>query len=167
MHKGKVVWPVLAIAAMLLPQPCVMRAQTAAVDAYTPAQLKQMSAELRTQASASPGGAASEVLKRYPQHYTMLAYRNQSGIAEVHENFADVFIIVEGSATLESGGTVVAPKAGGPGETRGAALKGSSGTPLHAGDIVHIPAGVPHLMKLDRGSSVLYFVIKSQETPAT
>jgi len=95
----------------------------------------------------------------------MLAYRNQSGGAEVHARFADVFLIESGSATLETGGTVVDPKVDdATGETRGAALANSRAQQLHAGDIVHIPAGVPHRMRLEPGATVLYFVVKVQES---
>ena len=133
------------------------------IDAYTPEQLRQMKSAL--EAKASDSGTASETLAHYPGHYTMLAYRNQSGGAELHENFADVFVIVEGSATLLTGGTIVAPKTTAPGEIRGTAVEHGETQSLHPGEIVHIPAGVPHQMKLDPGKSVLYFVVKAQEKP--
>src|ERR1700734_104748 len=79
---------------------------SAAIDLYSPQQLQQRAAALQVQAEASPTGAASETLERYPQHFTMLAYRNRSGGAELHARFADVFLIEAGSAMLETGGTV-------------------------------------------------------------
>lgn len=133
------------------------------VDAYTPDQLRQRSAALKRSAAGS--GAASETLAQYPGHFTMLAYRNRSGTAELHDRFADVLMIVDGSATLLTGGTMVAPKHSGPGETRGTALKQSVATQLNRGDVVHIPAGVPHLLRLEPGASLLYFVVKVQESP--
>ena len=136
-----------------------------AIDLYSPQQLQQRAAALRAQAEASPSGAASETLEKYPQYFTMLAYRNKSGGAEVHARFADVFLIEAGSATLESGGTVVDPKLEeATGETRGSALANARLQQLHAGDIVHIPAGVPHRMKLESGATLLYFVVKVQES---
>ena len=138
---------------------------SAAIDLYSPQQLQQRAIALRAQAEASRTGAASETLEKYPQHFTMLAYRNQSGGGEVHARFADVFLIESGSATLETGGTVVDPKVDdATGETRGAALANSRAQQLHAGDIVHIPAGVPHRMRLEPGATVLYFVVKVQES---
>ena len=36
-------------------------------------------------------GQASETLKEYPRHTTMLSFRARDGVAELHENFADLF----------------------------------------------------------------------------
>jgi mannose-6-phosphate isomerase-like protein (cupin superfamily) len=147
--------------------PATPSAASAAIDLYSPQKLQQRAVALQAQAEASPSGAASETLEKYPQHFTMLAYRNKSGGAEVHARFADVFLIETGSATLETGGTVVAPKVDdATGETRGSALENSRVQQLHAGDIVHIPAGVPHRMRLEPGATLLYFVVKVQESGA-
>jgi mannose-6-phosphate isomerase-like protein (cupin superfamily) len=135
---------------------------SSATDIYSPAQLKEMGSALAAKATAT--GSAAENLAQYPGHFTMLSYRNQSGHAELHAHHADIFVIVEGSCTLESGGTVVSPQSTGPGETRGAALEHATEKKLQAGDVVHIPAGVPHLMRLEPGAHLLYFVIKVDES---
>lgn len=134
----------------------------ATVDSYTPEQLRKMGAELAAKATTT--GSAAETLVKYPGHYTMLSYRNQSGTAELHQHFADIFVIVEGSATLQSGGTIVTPQTSSPGEIRGASLDNPATRSVHAGDVVHIPAGVPHLLSLDKGAHLLYFVVKVQES---
>jgi len=43
-------------------------------------------------------GAASETLREYPGHCAMLLFRSRDGAAEVHENFADVFYVLDGHA---------------------------------------------------------------------
>lgn len=133
---------------------------------YTPQKLKELGAALADKAATAKDGAASETLEEFSGHKTMLAYRSQSGGAEVHDHFADVFMIVEGSATLETGGTVVTPTSAGAGETRGTALEHSTSQTVHAGDVVQIPPRLPHRMKLAPGEKVLYFVVKLQEIPA-
>ena len=138
-------------------------AQTMQSDHWTPAQLLERAKHLRQLAEQS-GGSASETLERYPRHYTMLAFRNQSGNGELHEHFADLFYILDGHAILLTGGEVVDPKTSAPGEIHGSAVKGGHAQELHAGDIVHIPAGMPHQMTLAAGETVTYFVVKVQET---
>ena len=113
---------------------------------------------------AAEKGSASETLEKYPHHYTMLAFRNRSGGGEVHQNYADVFFILDGHATLVTGGEVVEPRSTGPGETLGTSVKGGSRQELKAGDVVHIPASMPHQMVLGEGDTVTYFVIKAEET---
>src|SRR4051794_9459521 len=55
-------------------------------------------------------GSASEVLHEYPRHNVQLSVRLRSGIAEQHEKFADLFFVLDGRATMLSGGTVVKAK---------------------------------------------------------
>lgn len=133
---------------------------------YTPQKLRELGAALANKAATAKDGTASETLEEFSGHKTMLAYRSQSGGAEVHDHFADIFMIVEGSAMLETGGTIVSPTSVGAGETRGTALEHSTSQTVHAGDVVQIPPRLPHRMKLAPGEKVLYFVVKLQEIPA-
>jgi len=110
-------------------------------------------------------GSASETLEKYPHHYTMLAFRNKSGGGELHQNFADLFTILDGHATLITGGELVDPKTMAPGELRGTSVKSGTRQELKAGDEVHIPAGMPHQMLVPAGTTITYFVVKIEETP--
>ena len=50
-----------------------------------------------------------------------------------------------GSATGITGGTLANPRRGAQGDdTAGTAIVGGKSQPLHAGDIVFVPPGVPH-----------------------
>jgi mannose-6-phosphate isomerase-like protein (cupin superfamily) len=129
---------------------------------WSPSELMDRAKHLKELAAEK--GSASETLEKYPHHYTMLAFRNRSGGGEAHQNYADVFFILDGHATLMTGGEVVEPKSTGPGETLGASVKGGSRQELKAGDVVHIPASMPHQMVLGEGDTVTYFVIKVEET---
>jgi mannose-6-phosphate isomerase-like protein (cupin superfamily) len=133
-----------------------------ASDHWSPAQLLERAKHLR-QLAAQADGSASETLDQYPRHYTMLAFRSRSGGGELHQNFADLFYILDGHATLTTGGEVVEPKTTAPGEIRGTSVKGGTSQELRAGDVVHIAAGVPHQMLVAEGESVTYFVVKIQE----
>jgi mannose-6-phosphate isomerase-like protein (cupin superfamily) len=113
---------------------------------------------------AAAKGSASETLEKYPHHFTMLAFRNRSGGGEVHQNFADVFYILDGHASVITGGEVVEPKTTGPGETLGTAVKGGTLQEVKVGDVVHIPAGMPHQMMVPDGETITYFVVKVEES---
>jgi mannose-6-phosphate isomerase-like protein (cupin superfamily) len=93
----------------------------------------------------------------------MLAFRNRSGGAEVHQNFADFFYIIDGQATVVTGGEIVDPKTAAQGEIRGSSVKGGTQQPVKTGDVVHIPAGMPHQMMVAEGQTVTYFVVKVDE----
>jgi mannose-6-phosphate isomerase-like protein (cupin superfamily) len=130
-------------------------------DKYSPAELMAMEQKLAQKKDAS--GTATETLKKYATDYSMLAYRSQSGKAELHEKFADFYVVVDGNATLVSGGTMVNGAPSAPGEVRGDSITGGKEMKLKKGDIVHIPANIPHQLMLAKGDTFQYFIIKVQE----
>jgi len=103
---------------------------------------------------------ASEVIATDGNRKFMVAHREGSGLAEVHDTEADIMMISKGQVTMVYGGTVVDGKTTAPGETRGSGIKGGTEVKLGPGDVLHIPAKVPHQMKLDPGTQVTYFVTK-------
>lgn len=132
------------------------------LDHLSPPILLERAAYLRKLAAAG-NGSESETLKEYPQHAIMLLYRSRSGIAELHENFADLFIVLEGRAALITGGTIAEPNTVGPGEIRGASIQGGMRQELRSGDLAHVPAGLPHQMMLSGDSSITCVVLKIQQ----
>lgn len=138
-------------------------AQEMKTDHWSTAELLERAKHLQGLASKGEG-SASETLEKYPHHYTMLAFRSSSGGGELHQHFADIFYILDGHATVLTGGQLIAPKTTGPGEIRGKSVEGGVLQVLRAGDVVHIPAGMPHQMLLNEGDSITYFVIKVEES---
>lgn len=85
--------------------------------------------------------------------------REGPGMAEVHDWETDVVYVLEGSATLVTGGTVVDPKVTEPGQVRGATIEGGEVRRIAKGDVLVIPAGVPHWFR-DVQGPLTYFVVK-------
>ena len=138
-------------------------AQGGGVNHYSAAELQKMAQNLEQQDSFRATGSAAETLDKYPGSFTMLTVRGTSGGAEVHEHFADIFFIIDGEATLTTGGTVVDPKTTAPGEIRGSAVSGGVQQKLGKGDVVHISSNTPHQLLIAKGRSLTYFVVKVQE----
>ena len=133
------------------------------VDHWTPPLLLERAAYLRKMAKHGDG-SASETLKEYPQHFAMLSFRSRSGEVEVHERFADLFVVLSGAATLVTGGTVTGARIVAPGETRGNSIEGGTPQNLRPGDVAHVPAGTPHQMLLKGEDTITCLVMKVQET---
>jgi glc operon protein GlcG len=85
--------------------------------------------------------------------------REGPGLAEVHDWETDVVYVLEGSATVVTGGSVVDGKTTEPGQVRGAMIQGGEARRIARGDVVVIPAGVPHWFKEISGP-LTYFVVK-------
>ena len=71
--------------------------------------------------------------------------------------------MLAGQATLVSGGRMVNGASTGPGEVRGDSVQDGKEMKLNKGDIVHIPANIPHQLLLANGDTFQYFVLKVQE----
>lgn len=85
--------------------------------------------------------------------------REKPGLVEVHEHETDVVYVLEGTATLVTGGTLVEPKLTAPGEIRAPRVVGGETRTLVKGDVVVIPQGQPHWFK-EASNPFLYFVVK-------
>jgi Cupin len=95
--------------------------------------------------------------------YKIHASRRQGpGVAEIHTRDTDIAYVIQGSATLVTGGTAVAVKSAGPEELRGSAIRGGETRQLIPGDIVVIPNGVPHWFK-EVQAPFLYYVVKVRQ----
>ncbi len=137
-------------------------AQSTNVDRITHDEMIAKAQDLSAQANGSDG-MASVKLKQYPNHYTMMALRKKDGAVEVHQHFADVFFVVQGHAILLSGGKLIDPSSSNDGEIRGKSLQGGTREDLHPGDVVHIPATVPHQLLVSGGDTFVYYVVKVED----
>ncbi|MDQ3894256.1 MAG: hypothetical protein M3292_06270, partial [Actinomycetota bacterium] len=85
--------------------------------------------------------------------------RTGPGEVEYHEGVVDVMHVVEGRATVVTGGEMRDVREVGPGELRASAVDGGTRHELREGDVLAIPNGVPHQF-LDVSDPFLYFVVK-------
>ncbi|HTV03749.1 MAG TPA: hypothetical protein VME86_00165 [Acidobacteriaceae bacterium] len=148
----------LAMAALAVPccAQTVSHAQIFPADAVT----SQMNALVQAAKASGSGGAT---LADYHSHAIKLSVRTASGGAEVHAHFDDIFLVTRGKATLVTGGTVIDPKTGPDGETKGRGIRNGTSQTIAKGDIVHIPAGTPHQLIVAPGSVYASIVIKVRE----
>ena len=85
--------------------------------------------------------------------------RDGPGGAEIHGRDTDIFYVLEGTATLVTGGRAVDPKTTAPDEIRAPSLEGGTARTLAKGDIVVVPAGVTHWFR-DVTGPFLYYTVK-------
>jgi mannose-6-phosphate isomerase-like protein (cupin superfamily) len=89
--------------------------------------------------------------------------RDAPGQAEVHTLDTDIFYVLEGSATVVTGGDVVDAKDTAANERRGASIRGGETRRLAKGDVFIIPNGVAHQFTEVQGP-FLYYTVKVTET---
>lgn len=143
---------------------CVVCALIVCADGYARSQNVDIytSGDLQATGQALAKGGktfGSKDLARYGNHYTMLAMRESTGSSELHEHEADIFVVESGKATIVTGGKMVRPHTEKAGEIRGTSIEGGERHVLQTGDIIHIPAGVPHQLLVEK-APFEYFVVK-------
>ena len=86
-------------------------------------------------------------------------HRMGPGQVEVHDLETDIFYVVEGTATIVTGGTMVGGKQTAPGQHRGTDVQGGETRRLQKGDVMVIPAGIPHWFK-EVSPTINYLTVK-------
>ena len=87
------------------------------------------------------------------------SHRNGPGMVEVHTRDTDIIYMLEGTATLVTGGTLVDGKNIEPEEIRGKEVKDGEVRQITKGDVIIVPNGVPHWFKEVKGP-LNYYVVK-------
>ena len=97
---------------------------------------------------------------RNASHSVLLVRPTQPGHAEVHTALTDVWYVIDGAGTLITGGRPVDAKTIAPGEVRGDGASGGIARHIGKGDIIDIPAGVPHWVSKVDGKELVYLTVK-------
>lgn len=138
--------------------PCALAAQSG-VAIWRQGELSTRDAALATR--VGPDHSSRETLADYGDYRFRFLYRDADGRPEQHNNIIDVVIVHSGEGTLLVGGEMVDPT-GNPdtGEYLGTAITGGERHPLGAGDVAHIPAGIPHSFLVPEGGHLTYVLVK-------
>jgi mannose-6-phosphate isomerase-like protein (cupin superfamily) len=87
------------------------------------------------------------------------SHRDKPGQVEVHDKEMDVLYITDGTATFVTGGKIVGAKQSRPDQWLGTDITGGTTHKLVKGDVIVVPAGMPHWFKEVPGP-LSYYVVK-------
>ena len=122
-------------------------------------EMQQHRAALLKTAASDPHGVGLETVHRDAGHYVLLVGRVRTGEAEQHADWADEMVVEDGNVVVVVGGEMegryAQPAAG---EFRGTGITGGKEYPLHPGEMLYIPAGIPHWVKLV-GTAPLFMTV--------
>ena len=115
--------------------------------------VREMDADQRTTVRLLEGGSYNVNIRRIRGGETAL----------MHPRTIDVYVVREGSGTLVTGGRIVDEDGEPVDGQRGAAIQGGEERIIGAGDLVFIPAGVPHGIRETDG--ITWFNIRFDTLP--
>jgi mannose-6-phosphate isomerase-like protein (cupin superfamily) len=101
-----------------------------------------------------PKGSPQKI--QFEHHSWALAHREKSGVVESHDSRTIVMIVQSGEATLVVGHDVVDAKQMSPTEMRGSTIRNGIERKVSAGDVINMPAGLPHQFLLEPGKQITY-----------
>ena len=121
---------------------------------FTAAQLKGLVAH-------PADGMAFNQFLRGPSSDVYIIRRDKTGETEIHMAFNDIYFVESGHAKITVGGRVTGNRETAPTEWRGGEISGGTDYPLAPGDVLFIPAGIPHRVLVSPKASVTYATVKT------
>jgi mannose-6-phosphate isomerase-like protein (cupin superfamily) len=92
----------------------------------------------------------------------LLVRRRISSEPEVHARWDDIVMVRSGRGVIVMGDSLIESRYRAPGERAGGRMNRSFQLVVHAGDIVRIPAAVPHMFIVHGAEPLEYLVIKQR-----
>jgi len=138
-------------------------AGAAALDSVTLGQATAV--EQFDEATVTEAFARGGSLLDRPEFKVNPSRRDGPGEAEVHRYDTDIFYVLEGRATLVTGGSVVDGHTAGNGEIRGSAIADGELRELSGGEVIVIPRGVPHWFR-EVSTPFTYYTVKVAGEPS-
>jgi quercetin dioxygenase-like cupin family protein/beta-galactosidase beta subunit len=130
---------------------------------YSAADIKALANTLK-----SGGQIKFNRLHRGDHDFQGMSFRAKSaGGPEMHNNWADLYYIIDGEVLHHTGGTLEGgtERNPGSGEFGGGKIAGAKVVKLAAGDIASSAAGVPHYWEVEPGKTVTYMTVKILKQP--
>jgi quercetin dioxygenase-like cupin family protein len=153
------------ITVKILKQPNLQSAPASGNTAITPTKfVHYKAAELKGYVDALKRGEQIKFpgVHRGDHQFQNISHRNKSSAGpELHNNWADLYYVLDGEVTIRYGDKLQGGKEGAGGEVRGGEIVGNvQRQKLVAGDVASAPAGVPHFWEVENGKSVTYLTVK-------
>ncbi|MBT5484162.1 MAG: hypothetical protein HOK55_05490, partial [Gammaproteobacteria bacterium] len=133
-----------------------------AQDFWSAKDLDGLSNSLSDQVGPNNAAILNNIIQEGGYYAAMVHREAGPGFSERHAAWADLYFVVSGSATIATGGSIVDETEYALGEVRGTSIEGGTVRRIGKGDVVHIPAGLPHYVMVGEGEEITYFIFKAQ-----
>lgn len=118
------------------------------------ADVQALIAKARSERKEGQPMVAERILQLAPYNAN-LEYRASVGPAAIHEKEAEVFYVIDGTATMVTGGKLADEKRTNPENLSGTGIEGGESRPVAKGDFIIVPENTPHWFSKIDGVLVL------------
>lgn len=144
----------LMAAAVVAQQPAPQSPDQAMKMFASSADITAMIAKAKNERKEGQGIVSQRILQLAPYNAN-LEYRASVAAAAVHEREAEMFYVIEGSATMVTGGKLVNETRPNPDNLSGTAIEGGTPRTIAKGDFIIVPENTPHWFSAINGVLVL------------
>ena len=137
-----------AFAQQPAPNPAASRTMVSAAD------VAAMMAKAKAERKPDQANLAQSMIQLAPYNVS-LEYRALVANAAVHETEAELFFVVDGSATLVTGGKLTADATRNGANRMGKGIEGGTSRKVAKGDFIMVPENTPHWFSVIDGTVVL------------
>jgi mannose-6-phosphate isomerase-like protein (cupin superfamily) len=138
----------IAIAQQAAPNAAASRTMVSAAD------VQAMIAKAKSERKEGQALLAQSMIQLAPYNVS-LEYRSAVANAAVHETEAELFYVIDGSATLVTGGKLTNENRTNAANLSGKGIEGGTSRRVAKGDFIMVPEGVPHWFSAIDGTVVL------------
>lgn len=143
-----------AVAVAVAQQPAASKAAPELKTYTSAADVQALIVKSKNERKPDQGVFSSRLLSFEPYSVNM-EYRGTIGPAAVHEREAEAFYIIEGTATMITGGKLVNETRTNPTNLSGTGVEGGMSRTVSKGDFILVPEGTPHFFSVIGGNGVL------------
>jgi len=118
------------------------------------ADVQALIAKARSERKEGQPVVAEHILQLAPYNAN-LEYRASVGPAAVHEREAEVFYVIDGTATMVTGGKLVKETRTNAENLSGTGIEGGSSRSIAKGDFIVVPENTPHWFSAINGTLVV------------
>ena len=118
------------------------------------ADVEALIAKARSERKENQPVVAERILQLAPYNAN-LEYRASVGPAAVHEREAEMFYVIDGSATMVTGGKLVKETRTNAENLSGTGIEGGSSRSIAKGDFIIVPENTPHWFSAINGTLVV------------
>jgi mannose-6-phosphate isomerase-like protein (cupin superfamily) len=131
-------------------------AQQVAPNMKTLASSADVQALIAKAKTMSPKPNISQMIVGVPPYLANLEYRAIAGApASIHDKEDELMYVIDGAGTLTMGGALVNGTRTNPTNQSGSSIQGGTSTHITIGEVIMVPAGVPHQIAPDSGSAMV------------
>ena len=146
---------------------CAQSPGAPAIKTFTSAaDVAALAAKAKSERKEGQPVVAERILQLSP-YSANLEYRASVGPAAVHEREAEIFYVIDGSATLVTGGKLVKESRTNPENLTGTGIEGGTPQAVAKGDFVIVPENTPHWFSTINGTITLMSLHVPRPLPAS